>query len=85
MGRLLDAAEEQSGGTIDLDADHYWSIDPRAAFDPANDPEVDVGQLSDDTARLRELLGRKGGEVFLWHDLEHMTAILERIAALARP
>jgi hypothetical protein len=85
LRRLLDAAEEQFGAVIDLDADHYWAIDSRGAFDLSTDPEVDVGQLSDDTATVRDLLAREDGEIFLWHDLDHLIAILQRIAALARP
>jgi hypothetical protein len=41
--------------------------------------------VSDDVETVRELLVRERGEIFLWHDLEHLVGILQRIAALARP
>ena len=85
LTRLLDAAEEQFGPLVDLDADHYWSLDAAAAFDLSKDPSVDAGQLSDDVAEVRELLARDEDEAVLWHDLEHVTRVLQRIAALARP
>jgi len=85
LARLLDAATEQFGQLVDLDADHYWAIDSAAAFDLTKDPAVDAGQLSDDVATVVELLTRDDGEIFLWHDLEHVTGILLRISVLARP
>ena len=62
-----------------------WAVEPNAAFDLEEDPPVAVGQLSDDVATVRELLTRDDAEVFLWHDLEHVIGILQRIASLARP
>jgi hypothetical protein len=85
LSRLLAAAEDQLGSFVDLDADHYWAIDSRAAYDLSQEPELEAGQLSDDVESLRELLGRDEGEVFLGHDLEHVAGILSRIAALALP
>jgi len=85
LTRLLEAATERFGPLVDLDADHYWAIEPDAAFDIAKDPPVAVGQLSDDVSTVRDLLARDDGEVFLWHDLEHAIGILQRIASLARP
>ena len=79
------APEEQFRKRVDLDADYYWAIAPAAAFDLTEDPAVYAGQLSDDVATVGELLTREGGEIFLWHDLEHVTGILLRISALARP
>jgi hypothetical protein len=46
---------------------------------------LEAGQPSDDVATVRELLNRDQDEVFLWHDLDHVIAILQRIAGLARP
>jgi hypothetical protein len=85
LERLMAAAAEQIGPVVDLDADHYWSLDVRDAFDLSRDPSVEAGQLSEDVATVRELLSRAEGEVFLWHDLEHVIGILQRVAALARP
>jgi hypothetical protein len=87
LERLLAAAAEQFGTSIDLAADYYWSIDTREAFDLSREPSWEVGQLSDDVATVRQLLNRDQDEdgLFLWHDLDHAIAILQRIAGLARP
>jgi hypothetical protein len=85
LARVLDAAEAELGAVVDLDADHYWALDAGAAFDLSKDPEIKAGQVSDDVETVRELLVRERGEIFLWHDLEHLVGILQRIAALARP
>jgi hypothetical protein len=85
LERLIAAATDEFGPSIDLDADHYWSIDARDAFDLSREPALEAGQLSDDVASVREFLARDDGETFLWHDLDHIVGILKRIAALARP
>jgi hypothetical protein len=85
LSRLLDAATERFGPLIDLDADYYWAINPRTAFDLQNDPTFETGQLSDDVETIGELLSRDDGEVILWHDLEHVIAILQRLSNLDMP
>ena len=85
LARVLDAAEEQFGPVVDLEADYYWSLAAGDAFDLSKDPSVVAGQLSDDVAEVRDLLAREEDEVVLWHDLEHVTGILLRIAGLAQP
>jgi hypothetical protein len=72
--------------TIDLAADHYWTLDPRTAFDPSADQSsgMTVAQLSDDVLEVRESLGRSH-EPVIWHDLAHIIGLLRRIAALDLP
>jgi hypothetical protein len=86
VARLLDAAERRFGPSLQLDADHYWSIYPSDAFDLGSDPPILAGQLSDDVASVREVLHRHDtseDEMLLWHDLDHLTGILQRIANLS--
>jgi hypothetical protein len=33
LAQVLDAVEARFGSTVDLEADHYWTLDPRLAFD----------------------------------------------------
>jgi hypothetical protein len=85
LDRVLAAAAVELGPSISLDADNYWWIDTRDAFDLSREPSLEAGQLSDDVASTREMLNRENDEVIVWHDLEHVIGILQRIAALARP
>ncbi|QSB16245.1 hypothetical protein JQS43_08110 [Natronosporangium hydrolyticum] len=88
LAQLLDEVERRHGDCVDLGADYYWTVYLNAAyrFDTTDDPQITVGQLSDDVASLRELL--EAGEerpVVLWHDLSHVVGILARIAAVDAP
>jgi hypothetical protein len=85
LDRILVAAAVELGSTVDLDADNYWWIDTRAAFDLSRVPSVDAGQLSDDVASMREMLNRDDNEVIVWHDLDHVIGIVQRISGLAKP
>jgi hypothetical protein len=81
--KILDAAEQTLGPTLDLTADHYWLLESDDAFDLSQEPKINAGQLSDDLASIRELDGRD--EVDVWHDLDHLLGLLTRVSALARP
>jgi len=85
LDRLLGAVVVELGPSIDLGADHYWSIDTREAFDLSREPSLEAGQLSDDVASTRNMLARDENEVLVWHDLDHVIGILQRIAGLAKP
>jgi hypothetical protein len=54
---ILNRVEEQLGPTVDLAADHYWTVDARAAYDLQHDPggSLLAGQLSDDVNAIRDL------------------------------
>ena len=86
LNRCLDECEQRLGRHVDLGADHYWVIDPRAAFDLAREPQVSAGQLSDDLDEMTQLLV-KNNEDFLtiWHEIEHVLGPLARLAALTKP
>jgi hypothetical protein len=79
-------AWKQSSADGHLAADHYWTLDPRTAFDPSADQSsgLTVAQLSDDVLEVRELLVRSD-EPVIWHDLAHIVGVLSRIAALDLP
>jgi hypothetical protein len=83
--RLLDVAETQLGPTVDLAVDHYWLLELSEMFALDSTPTVNAGQLSDDVTSIREFLARADGETFLWHDLQHVTGILLRLASLDLP
>lgn len=51
-----------------------------------SEPEIMGRLLSDDVASIRELVERvelSEDENLLWHDLNHLVGILQRISALA--
>jgi hypothetical protein len=86
VGRLLDAAEKRFGPRVELDADYYWSIFPSDAFNMESEPPVLTGQLTDDVETIRDVLQRADpdeDELLLWHGLDHLTGILQRISHLA--
>jgi hypothetical protein len=88
LTNLLDAVERRHGPTVDLHADHYWTIGPADAFrfDVAGGPEPTVGQLTDDVQSVREMLeATQDDPMAVWHDLAHVVGILNRLAALDLP
>jgi hypothetical protein len=85
VARMLDAVEAEHGSSVDLDADLYWWLDPVEMFDMTADPQIEVGQISEDVEDTRGVLTREEGEIWLWHDLAHLAAIFLRLAALDTP
>jgi hypothetical protein len=83
LTQLIDHVERNHGAEMELDADHYWVVGLRAAFDLSSEPQVEAAQLSDDIATLQEIVAADADRpIVVWHDLEHLTGILVRIAAL---
>ena len=83
VARLLDRVEATHGSEVDLAADYYWVLADASAYDAEPAPPT-AGQLSDDVETLREIASRRNDELQVWHDLAHLTAILQRIAVLDR-
>jgi hypothetical protein len=89
---LLEAAEQQYGSEFNLleaaavYADYYWNVDATAAFAMVEDPETRLtcGHVSDDVAEVAALLQRDDA-IWLWHDLEHLAALLRFLAYVDRP
>jgi hypothetical protein len=89
---LLDEVERRFGSDVVLcsagfEDDHYWTVGVDAAFGLVEHPELHIqaGQTSDDAKEVQDLLKRDEGEVFLWHDLEHLAGVLRRLASLDLP
>jgi hypothetical protein len=86
LNRCLDECERRFGRRIDLDADHYWLIEPTAAFDLTHEPQVRAGQLSDDLEEIATLNAASDDELLaVWHELGHLLGPLARLAALTLP
>ena len=85
--RQLDAVERRFGASVQLGTDDYWGLFSPEMF-VANDskPELVGRSLSDDVSDLRESLRNDDpseDELMLWHDMDHLAGILQRISALA--
>jgi hypothetical protein len=86
IARLLDAVEQRFGPTVELGTDDYWGLFSPAMFAAdGSQPEVLGRLLSDDVTSIRELVLRvdRSEDELLWHDLNHLVGILQRISALA--
>jgi hypothetical protein len=84
---VLSHVERQTGSSVELTADYYWQVAPSAAYDPNVTPTRDaltLGQLQDDVQAVRDLLDR-GDDVVVWHDLQHLAGVLQRIATQDLP
>lgn len=84
--RQLDAVERRLGATVQLRADEYWGLFSPAMFQSdGSRPKIVGRSLSDDVADLRKSLTREDpfeDELSLWHDMNHLVGILQRISSL---
>jgi hypothetical protein len=85
--KVLDVVEERLGSEVVLGdgsfvGDHYWELTLEASFGLLDYPELNVvaGQTTDDVDELRRVIDSE--DVVLWHDIEHITGVLRRIASL---
>ena len=86
LERCLDECERQLGSDVDLDADHYWTIDPSDAFDLSGAPAPMVGQISDDIDSIHSALAEPADEPYsIWHEVGHILGPLTRLASLTTP
>jgi hypothetical protein len=85
--RPLGAVEQRFGPTVPLGIDGYSGLfSPEMFAADGSEPEVTGRSLSDDVASIREVVervDRSEDELLLWHDLNHLIGILQRISALA--
>jgi hypothetical protein len=85
--RLLEAVEQRFGSTVRLGIDGYSGLfSPEMFAADGSEPKVMGRSLNDDVASIRELVERvdqSEDELLLWHDLNHLVGILQRISALA--
>ena len=85
LARVLDAIEAKHGSTLVLTKDYYWSLPVRAAFDMTRtDPELTIGQVTDDIAEIRALEAETG-VLSPWHELAHLVGVLRAVEALDLP
>ena len=87
LDRVLGELAARHGDEIELTADYYWVLDPRAAYDLTVTPSIEqltTGQLSDDLAEVAALSATEDPPI-PWHDLAHVIGILQRLAAQDRP
>ena len=85
LDRLLRSVEETQGTEVELGADQYWLVSSGQSFDLSAQPQVGVGQLSDDLESLTAQLTEASVEPVVWHELEHLIGLLRRLAALDLP
>ena len=88
LNRVLDELAQRHGNDhVELTADYYWVLDPRAAYDMTGAPSTEhltVGQVSDDLQEVAALIAATDPPV-PWHDLAHVIGILQRLAAQDLP
>lgn len=53
--RLLDHLEATHGATVHLDVDYYWSAPQDQRYDVSEQPELTIGQLSENLDFLRRI------------------------------
>ena len=87
VGRLLDAVEGLFGQSVQLGVDSYDGLfSPKIFPTDGSAPEIMGRSLSDDVASVRQIAeraDRSEDENLLWHDLNHLVGILQRVSALA--
>ncbi len=88
LNRVLDELAQRHGNDqVELTADYYWVLGPRAAYEMTAAPSTEhltVGQLSDDLQEVAALSAATDPPV-PWHDLAHLIGILQRLAAQDLP
>jgi hypothetical protein len=53
--------------------DCYWNGPVDEAFDPYVEPELDIGQVSDDVLSVRDFAAAPTDEpVAIWHECQHI-------------
>jgi hypothetical protein len=88
--RLLDALEARHGKAIPLEElpvvlAEYWTFNLEDAYTCAASPRTEAGDFGDDLAEVGQLVTRRDEEIYLWHDLEHVAAVLRGIAFIELP
>jgi hypothetical protein len=88
LGLALDAVEAEQGDDIVIAHDHYWHLPVETSFDLSREPtdltDLTVGQVSDDLAEVRSLLGGAEAEP-AWHAISHVIGLLRLVEDAVRP
>lgn len=81
VGRVLDAAAARYGQEMRIDVDYYWNVPIDQAYNPSIDPELDMGQVSDDAQSVGDFAaGSADDPVAVWHECQHIAGVLRAIA-----
>lgn len=89
LDALLSHVETTQGALVEVDRDHCWLLELKAAFaedrhEPGTESaDLGAGQISDDVGTVDELAKEiEKGDAFLnpWHDLEHAVGLLGALA-----
>lgn len=83
VNRLLDAVESQLGGSIAFEVDYYWHVPLDQAYDPDEEPRLDMGQVSDDVDSVHAFAASVDDVVAVWHEAEHIAGVLRAVASRA--
>ncbi|MGY0387982.1 hypothetical protein ACWZJV_13495 [Nocardioides sp. WG-D5] len=84
LERTLDAVEAQHGPEVTFDVDHYWNVPITAAFNLDQEPDLDMGQLSDDAETI-STTARGSDPVSIWHECDHLAGVLRALGHLDLP
>src|SRR5690242_180206 len=86
---LLDQIERQFGPELILEGHavpaDYWTVELREAFTFAPSPTLAAGEFREDAAEVVDVLSREPESISLWHDLDHLAALLRGIAFMDLP
>ncbi len=79
---LLEHLEQNGPANVEIDSDFYWNINAAEKYDSIDRPkDLDIGQLSEDLDRLREI--RSGEMPPVGAGLVWLSAILRRVGETA--
>jgi hypothetical protein len=84
---LLDALQESFGPSVTVQADGYWHLPVKAAFDLSRSAsDVTVGRLGDDVDELGEIIADPSSAATnAWHGLAHVIGVLRALELTALP
>ena len=79
MTRTLDAIEAKFGHELAFDVDYYWNVPLTQAYRLDLEPDLDMGQVSDDSKSVGDLAASTD-EIAIWHECQHLAGVLRAIA-----
>ena len=58
ISRLYEEIDLNFSNDIEIDEDYYWNIESENIFNPSNEPNLTIGQLTFDWEELTRLLSK---------------------------
>ena len=85
--RVMLAVEARYGLSISLEKDYYFEVDVANSYSSEVDhgKHILAGQLSEDVEEIAEMLQRDDDETYIWHDLNHLIAVLRYMVFMDDP